>query len=213
MIERRARRTNALGPQTLWEGYGELSATRLPDGVRTTEALGCLYARLVEWTRPAVVVEVGTAFGVSGMYWLAGLERTGSGVLVTYEPNAAWREIALKNLSAVGERYVSILDKFEEGLAHLPGPIDIAFLDGIHTDEFVSPQLEICFERASRGALILIDDIDFSADMKRGWQRWSQDERVVASVELGTRVGMLELASGAEMSVNSVSMDPRSRTA
>jgi predicted O-methyltransferase YrrM len=38
--------------------------------------------------KPRLVVEVGTAFGVSGMYWLLGLR--GSGRLVTFDPNNVW---------------------------------------------------------------------------------------------------------------------------
>jgi hypothetical protein len=70
--------------------------------------------------------------------------------------------------------------------------IDIAFVDAIHTSDFVTPQVEMLIERLARRGLILLDDISFSDDMSRCWQRWATDPRVIASVAVANRVGFLE---------------------
>src|SRR5262249_55564570 len=88
-IESLAAATNALGPQPLWEGYGENNRngpTRVPAEVRTPNLMGELFTQLVTARRPRTIVEFGTAFGVSGMYFLAGLQINGGGELLTFEP-------------------------------------------------------------------------------------------------------------------------------
>ena len=64
-----ARTTNSLGAQKLDDAYGEVGGVRLPDDVRSSADLGDLYAWLVQERRPTTVVEFGSAFGVSGMYF------------------------------------------------------------------------------------------------------------------------------------------------
>src|SRR5688500_9288390 len=73
-IESAAEATNRLGPQRLAEEYGETGGARTPAVVRSSPYAGDLYAWLVQQRKPATVVEFGSAFGVSGMYFCAGLE-------------------------------------------------------------------------------------------------------------------------------------------
>jgi len=202
-IERIASRTNRLGPQPLWKGYPSQKsggATRYYSSgdVRTKPRMGNLYAHLVSLREPEVIVEFGTAFGVSGMYWLAGLESVGQGELLTFEPNEVWAAIARENLARISGRFTLTVGTFEDNIDQCLGDsrrIDLAFIDGIHTSEFVIPQLELVIERASPKALIVLDDIGHSPDMADCWRTVSHDPRFAASAALGERVGILELAS------------------
>lgn len=197
-IEKLAQQANRLGPQPLWEGYvghNVGGATRLPAGVRTTAVMGNFYSWLVRAWQPEVVVEFGTAFGVSGMYFLAGLETNGKGKLLTFEPNETWRRIAVPCLEQIGTRFISTAGTFEATIDRvLPAGerIDMAFIDAIHTSAFVIPQLERVVARCSDHALVILDDINFSDDMQECWGRVSRDARFVSSVALGQRVGVLE---------------------
>jgi len=198
-IEALARQTQALGAQPLWDGYAGHNrggATRTSDDVRTAEATGNAYTELVRRRRPDIVVEFGTAFGVSGMYFLAGLEANGHGALYTFEPNAVWAAIARDNLRRIGERFRLTVGTFESRVEDvLPpgGRIDLAFIDAIHTRDFVLPQLEIVLARSAPGAIIILDDIDFSDDMRACWHEVAHDPRFCASLALGGRVGLVEL--------------------
>ena len=72
-IETLAWKTNKLGAQPLWKGYEGNNvggSKRMPDKVRTASEMGDLYTFLVQELKPRIVVEFGTAFGVSGMYFL-----------------------------------------------------------------------------------------------------------------------------------------------
>ena len=72
-IEAVAKTTNTLGAQKLADQYGELGGVRMPDDVRVTSECGDLYSWLVQQRKPKTVVEFGSAFGVSGMYFGGGL--------------------------------------------------------------------------------------------------------------------------------------------
>lgn len=198
-IEALAEQTNALGPQPLWSGYGEnniAGPTRMPNGVRTTFAMGNFYANLITSSKPEVIVEFGTAFGVSSMYFLAGIESNGRGHLYTFEPNEIWQKQAVKNMTAVSNNFTSVLGTFEENVDRtLPQDkkIDLAFIDAIHTSKFVNSQLNLVAERSHPGAIIILDDINFSDDMRDCWSSISVDPRFATTVSIGKRVGIVEV--------------------
>jgi predicted O-methyltransferase YrrM len=128
------------------------------------------------------------------MYWLSGLEMNAAGRLLTFEPNKVWAPIARGNLDAIGTRFELTVGTFEENIDRMlrsGEQIDIAFIDAIHTSEFVVPQFQIVAARLAPGGLVLLDDIDFSDDMRSCWELLRGDSRVAASVEVD-RVGVLE---------------------
>lgn len=168
----------------------------MPDGVRTVPAMGNLYTYLVQKLKPKTIVEFGTAFGVSGMYFLAGINSNNKGTLLTFDPNDVWAKLAKDNLSGISDRFKLTIGTFEENIDNvLPqgGTIDLAFIDAIHTKEFVLPQLDIVVAKSSNGAIIILDDINFSDNMKQCWKEVSCDSRFSSSASLGKRVGILEL--------------------
>lgn len=205
-FEKIADAINKKGVQPLWEGYSEAyqenatipwaqaSMMRMPDQVRTQPQMGRLFSWLAENRRPQLIVEIGTAFGVSGMYWAAGLERAGSGRLLTFDPNEVWHEIASAHLSSFGPIVELVLGKFEIEIdSYLRGQqISLAFVDAIHTNEFVTEQIDILLPRMGANGIIVLDDIGFSDDMRGCWKVWSNDPRVRVSVAIDDRVGILE---------------------
>lgn len=204
-IEERAAWTESQGPQPLWEGYANIEnyrkptagSTRLPSQVRTQPVVGAFFHWLTLMRRPDTIVEFGTAFGVSGMYWLSALETNRRGRLLTFEPNAAWAAIAAQNLAAIGSRFNLTVGTFEDTIESAlgDGRIDIAFVDAIHTSDFVLRQFALLQPRMSAGGLVLIDDINFSADMAAAWTAIARDPAIHASATLGRRLGIVELKS------------------
>lgn len=193
-IESRASLTQSLGSKGLWEGYGQPGSLRDSEAVRSGMTLASIYSWLVSQRQPETVVEFGTAFGVSGMYWLAGLEAARHGQLLTFEPNAEWCAIARTNLESIGRRFTSINGTFEEHVDHhLKGQIDIALIDAIHTSAFVMPQFELVCARMKRRGLVLFDDIDFSQDMADCWSEIAMRPDVAASVDVNGHLGIIEL--------------------
>ena len=130
------------------------------------------------------------------MYWLTGLEANGAGKLFTFEPHRDWAAIARENLRSIGTRFELIEGTFEEKVGSILGDgpsIDIAFIDAIHTSEFVLPQFEQVVQRLKPGGLVLFDDIDFSDDMADCWRGLAHDDRVLSSVAVAGHVGIVEI--------------------
>lgn len=205
-IEELAAAAEAAGRMPLWSGYRSAYAgskrsineeSRTSNQVRTRQSSGLFYYRLVRDLLPTTIVEIGTAFGVSGMYWLAALEDNDKGRLLTFDPNDTWRAIAISNLAAIGTRFTSFLGTFEEHFHEALTPnttVDLAFVDGIHTSAFVLPQVRMLREKMGAGAILILDDIRFSKDMYRCWSDLATAESARASIEVGGRVGIIECA-------------------
>lgn len=194
LIDERVAITARAGERPLWDGYGQKGSKRTSDQVRTDAVEGRFYRLLVDRLSPYTVVEFGTAFGVSGMYWLSGLEARNEGCLFTFEPNEDWARYARDNLEAIGRRFVLTEGTFEESLDVLDDRlIDIAFIDAIHTSDFVEPQFALVADRCRPGSVVVLDDIDFSDDMRRCWQRIAHSSGVKASATVSPRVGVVAL--------------------
>jgi len=96
----------------------------------------------------------------------------------------------------ISNRFKLTIGTFKENIhKHLKDnqKIDVAFIDAIHTSEFVLPQLEFVIARSGPKAIIILDDINFSDDMQQCWQKVAADKRFSASATLGNRVGIVEL--------------------
>lgn len=197
-VEERAGKTHKSGDRPLWEGYQFVKGyprsgdTRKPDQVRSDALVGRFYSWLAARRGETVIVEFGTAFGVSGMYWLSGML---AGQLYTFEPNANWAASAEENLRAISDRFTLTVDTFETaGPALLiPQSVGIAFVDAIHTSEFVFRQYDLLKPLMKPGSLVLFDDIDFSPDMADCWRQMASDPSLAASATLTDRVGIIEL--------------------
>lgn len=187
--ERAAATNNEVGATKPWHFY---SGTRTPHQVRTARVFGQFYADLVQRRRPDVVLEFGAAFGVSGMYWVAALESVDNGRLYSFEINPEWAAVADANMAAMGSRYDLTVGAFEDGVDTV-SKVDVAFVDAVHTSDWVEPQFELVVERCKPGALILLDDIDFSDDMRECWRGLAADPRVAGSVALSGHLGVIEL--------------------
>lgn len=201
-IDQQTRKTAKMGAHPLWEGYEGLkdypaattASSRDAQQVSTKQKTGRFFSWLVSSLKPKEIVEIGGAYGVSGMYWCAGLKANGTGNFTSFEPNEVWGKIAEANIQSVLERGRLILGPFEENQDKAPSEIDLAFIDAIHTPEFVEPQLNLVLERANPGAMIVLDDIEFSKPMLDYWKGLRKDPRFAAAFELTSRVGVLELA-------------------
>jgi predicted O-methyltransferase YrrM len=199
LIEKSAIATNAQGAQPLWDGYEESkkgNAKRLPNNVRTQPYMGNVFTYLVQLKKPEIIVEFGTAFGISGMYFLSGIQKNKTGQLFSFEPNEVWAQLAKENLKKISTRFILTIGTFEDNIDHvLPNDstIDMAFIDAIHTSAFVLPQMEIVLKKSKSGTIILFDDINFSEDMLSCWKRIAADTRFIATATIGERVGIAEV--------------------
>jgi len=131
------------------------------------------------------------------MYFASGLVAAGQGHLYSFEINREWADIAERNIRSICDCVTLTRGTFEDHVdAVVPGPIDLAFVDGIHTYEFVKAQFDTLRPRLSAGGLIAFDDIDFKrpgSRMREAWEEIAADPRVAGAVEVNGRVGLVEL--------------------
>jgi hypothetical protein len=86
---------------------------------------------------------------------------------------------------------------FEDHVSNVvPGHIDLAFVDGIHTYEFVMAQFDTLRPRMAPGGVMAFDDIDFKragSRMRDAWENIAADPCVISAVEINGRVGLAEM--------------------
>ncbi|WP_232002966.1 class I SAM-dependent methyltransferase [Mycobacterium sp. 1245801.1] len=191
-IESSAQSTDKIGALPLAAAYGQPGATRKPKQVRAASWQGDLYAYLVDWRDPGIVVEFGSAFGVSGMYLSSALRR---GWMYSFEINPTWADIAERNIHSITDRFTLTRGAFEDHVGDIADPIDLALVDGIHTRDFVTRQWQLLKPRLAPGGWVLFDDIDFNPGMGEAWLDICTDPHVVGAVEVSKRLGLVELAS------------------
>lgn len=117
---------------------------------------GKFLGELVRRSRPARVLEIGTAIGYSAIHIAANL--SGSGKLETIEINPKSAERAVENLERAGlARKVSVIAadarKVAPGLA---GPYDFVFIDAVKRDYYV--YLKMLEEKIPPGGVVVADN-------------------------------------------------------
>jgi predicted O-methyltransferase YrrM len=151
-------------------------------------------ARLAAWVgrragRPIRILELGTNVGISGMYLLAGLAEAHGGHLATFEGNAAIADSAQARLDGFVRRFDlsrtvsfeivrgSFADTYEPYLSALPAPLDLVFIDGHHQAEPTLRYHALARGRLAEGAVVIHDDIAWSAGMVGAWAAISAQEK------------------------------------
>jgi len=147
-----------------------------------------LLMRLVRELEPASCLELGTSVGMSAAYQAAALELAGKGELVTIEGSPAVADLARANLSELGLGRVEVrTGRFQDVLDELlreRAPIDYAFIDGHHDEQATVSYFRQLLPHLSDGAVLVFDDITWSAGMRRAWRAILDEEAVTASADL-----------------------------
>lgn len=149
-----------------------------------------LLMRLVRTLRPRSCVELGTGFGISSAYQGAALEMNGGGTLVTLDAAAAWAGIARQGFSGLGlddniELRLGSIDEMLGEVLEAAAPIDYALLDADHTERATLRHFEALLPHLPEGAIVVLDDIGWTAEMRRAWERVRRHERVARGVAIG----------------------------
>lgn len=149
--------------------------------------------RLVRALRPSLVVEFGSALGVSGSYVACALRANGSGRFVTVEGSPSRHAVAAASIESVAPGVTTArCGYFDEHLDVLDGA-ELFFNDGNHHEEPVLAYAEAALARMARpGVLVLDDALGYSTGMTAAWNRLRRDRRFAASATAGP-MGLLAL--------------------
>jgi predicted O-methyltransferase YrrM len=159
---------------------------------------GRFLMRTVRELAPRSCLELGTAFGISAAYQAAALELNGAGTLTTVERNEGVTAIAEEGFSRLGlSRRVAIrVESLPDSLGSVlepMSPIDYAFLDADHTENATLAHFAMLLPHLREGAIVVLDDINWSDGMWRAWKSIAANERVSTVLKL-RRVGIIVIA-------------------
>jgi len=156
---------------------------------------GRLLLALVRATSPAYVLELGTAIGISGAYISTALAVHGRGRLVTIEATpelaaqARWLFDRL-GLVNVEQRVDWITADSLAGVRRSYGPADFIYVDAIKDGDVLIDVHRRLSELASRDAVVVYDDVDWSEEMIAAWTAIQDEPSVGTSIDLG-RMGIV----------------------
>lgn len=174
---------NALYAQ--WKGG---SLMRRPKDIALSQTFGEVLYSLVADVAPALVVEAGTGFGVSGSFIAAALSNRSRGQLVSFEIGDYWH-VAERNILKFYHKVRVINDNFENISNHIRAsePIDFAFIDALHDTEVIERQVRHIFGFMRKDGVIVIDDVFNEGAATPALQHLAADRRVSFAATLGTR--------------------------
>jgi len=146
---------------------------------------GQLLFRIARYYRPDTVLELGTSLGFSTAY----LAKGAPGAHVeTIEGASAVAGIAAKNFRSLELENIHLTTgNFDVVLASVlekTGSVDLAFVDGNHRREPTLAYFEQLLLHAARPAVLIFDDIHWSAEMEDAWEAIRRDPRVYLTIDL-----------------------------
>ena len=157
---------------------------------------------LIRRANPETVIELGTSAGISAAYQSVALTlNDNGGELVTIEGAQPIGSTAQETFDHIGLECVSLVcGTFRKELPDVldgTGEIDMIFIDGHHDEQATWDYFEMVAPHLSEDALVVFDDINWSAGMARVWDRLRSDNRLIPIVDTG-QFGVCIAGDGAE---------------
>ena len=144
-----------------------------------------LLFRLVNHLQPKTILELGTSLGITTLYLSKVNENT---QVLTLEGSTEIAEIAEANFKKLKASNVQVVrgnidNTLTEVLAKL-SPLDFCFMDGNHREAPTLRYFNMVAEKSSDHAIIVLDDIHWSAEMSSAWQQIQMHSKVSVSIDL-----------------------------
>jgi predicted O-methyltransferase YrrM len=148
-------------------------------------ASGALLFRLVQFSRPKKMLELGTSLGLSAAYQsLAARDAE----MISIEGCPQTAALARQNLAKLDVRNVTLLvGTFEQQLPRALQQlkqVDYLFIDGDHREGASLAYFEACLPYLHAHSVVVMADIHWSNEMESAWRTLQQHERIRLSVDL-----------------------------
>jgi predicted O-methyltransferase YrrM len=152
--------------------------------------LAALYARIIKHFGCAQVVELGTSFGINTLY----LAQPPAVRIHTFEGAPEIASVARLTFEFTGTKTIQLI----EGNIHSTLPtwlnsvrkIDFALIDANHTFDATTQYFEWLLAKVHPQTVMVVDDIHYSAEMQKAWEKIRSHKLVYASADL-YRCGLL----------------------
>lgn len=144
-----------------------------------------LLCRMVQYYKPAVMLELGTSFGITSSYIAKG---NVAGKLYTLEGASSIAAIARHNFERLGIKNIQLIegsfDKTLQPLLSSLQQIDLAFVDGNHKKEPTLHYFDELLKRSTDQTILIFDDIHWSREMEEAWAIIKNNDAVTLSIDL-----------------------------
>jgi predicted O-methyltransferase YrrM len=146
---------------------------------------GELLFRLTQEFQPKTILELGTCFGISAMYFALGAPAS---KIVTIEGCIDSAHVATENFEKAGVKNIFVLvgtfdAKLDAAFEQVPSP-DLIFIDGNHKLEPTLQYFERCLQHIHPDTVLIFDDIHWSREMERAWNLMKNHPRVKVSIDI-----------------------------
>ncbi|MEO6490996.1 MAG: class I SAM-dependent methyltransferase [Ferruginibacter sp.] len=144
-----------------------------------------LLFRIVQYYKPAFIVELGTSFGITTSYMASGNEHA---TVISLEGAPAiadiakqsFKELELKNIVVAGGDFQQTLPPV---LADIK-TVDLAFVDGNHRKKPTLEYFTMLLEGSAISTTIIFDDIHWSEEMEEAWEVIQGHPAVTLTIDL-----------------------------
>ena len=165
--------------------FKELSVSYIAKNAAKPPRYARMLFRLVNYLKPLTIVELGTSLGISALYQAAG---NSSAKVFTLEGCPETARIAQEIFNQFPYYKIElVVGAFENSLPILLEKIekiDFLFVDGHHQLKPTLQYIEMCFPKLSEDAIIVVDDINWSDEMRQTWQQLIADKRFTLSINI-----------------------------
>jgi len=160
------------------------------------EKYGHLFFRMIEYFRPAHILELGTCLGIGTAYLASPMQKSH---VMTLEADPFLCQKAKKNFQALHLSNIELVQgSFEELLPvvldRIPS-VDFAYIDGDHRREPVLDYYRQIKNCCHENSILLFDDIHWSEDMEKAWNTIREDKDITLSIDL-FRLGIVFFRQG-----------------
>jgi len=156
-----------------------------------------LFYSLAKWSQASHVLEIGTNLGVSGQYFVEAIKANPLATFTTMEGVKRMCEIAELQLStrSVNNKLQVLHGLYDDSLEQIiksEEEFDLVFIDGNHTYDATIKYFNLLKTQYASNAILIIDDINWSAEMQQAWNVLKNDPLVISSIDL-FKLGILFL--------------------
>ena len=148
----------------------------------------CFFYELSKIKNINNILEIGTNLGVSGQYFLKGLDEKKKSNFITIEGVKKLCDIATERFNRIDnkKRFKVIHGLYDEKLLEFKKSnikFDLVFIDGNHRFDATIKYFELLKKQFAQNAIVVFDDIHWSSEMTNAWRRIMKDDSVYLSID------------------------------
>jgi predicted O-methyltransferase YrrM len=146
---------------------------------------GQLLFRMVHYFKPQNVLELGTSLGITTSYLASSSSEINC---VSLEGCPQIAKVAKENFRKLGleniELIVGNIDSTLVDVLSKTSKLDFVFMDANHKSQAILNYFELCLTKVHADSIIVIDDINWSDDMRMAWEVVKKHPRVKSTIDL-----------------------------